>query len=100
VEVVSSSRRALELLSAAESSYDVILCDLMMPELTGMELHAQLEAARPERARRMVFITGGAYTPVAKAFLERVSNPRVEKPFDPEALRAQVREWVAQKANG
>ena len=100
VEVVSSSRRALELLSAAESSYDVILCDLMMPELTGMELHAQLEAARPERARRMVFITGGAYTPVAKAFLERVSNPRVEKPFDPEALRAQVREWVAQKASG
>jgi CheY-like chemotaxis protein len=95
VEVVVSSRRALELLTAPEGSYDVILCDLMMPELTGMELHAQLERARPERAQRMVFITGGAYTPVAKEFLERVSNPRVEKPFDPEALRARVREWVA-----
>jgi ligand-binding sensor domain-containing protein/CheY-like chemotaxis protein len=101
VEVVVSSRRALEMLTAPEDSYDVILCDLMMPELTGMELHAQLERAKPERARRMVFVTGGAYTPVAKEFLERVSNPRVEKPFDPEALRAQVRQWVgAQMLNG
>jgi len=98
VEVVVSSRRALELLMAPEGGYDVILCDLMMPELTGMELHEQLERAKPERARRMVFITGGAYTPVAKAFLERVSNPRVEKPFEPEKLRAQVREWVAVKS--
>jgi ligand-binding sensor domain-containing protein/signal transduction histidine kinase/CheY-like chemotaxis protein len=95
VEVLVSSRRALEVLTSPEGGYDVILCDLMMPEMTGMELHEQLEVAMPERAQRMVFITGGAYTPVAKAFLERVSNPRVEKPFDPEALRAQVREWVA-----
>jgi signal transduction histidine kinase len=95
VEVLVSSRRALELLTSPAGGYDVILCDLMMPELTGMELHEQLEAAMPERARRMVFITGGAYTPVAKTFLERVSNPRVEKPFEPDALRARVREWVA-----
>ncbi|HEX8698214.1 MAG TPA: ATP-binding protein, partial [Myxococcaceae bacterium] len=98
IEVVVSSRRALELLTAPEGNYDVILCDLMMPELTGMELHEQLEKARPERARRMVFVTGGAYTPVAKAFLARVSNPRVEKPFEPDKLRAQVREWVALRA--
>jgi DNA-binding NarL/FixJ family response regulator len=94
VEVVGSARRALELLTAPEGGYDVVLCDLMMPEMTGMELHAQLEASAPERARRMVFITGGAYTPAAKAFLARVSNPRVEKPFEPERLREQVREWV------
>jgi ligand-binding sensor domain-containing protein/nitrogen-specific signal transduction histidine kinase/CheY-like chemotaxis protein len=96
VVVEMSSPRALELLSSREGDYDVILCDLMMPELTGMELHERLEAAAPERARRMVFITGGAYTPGAKAFLERVSHPRVEKPFDPEKLREQVREWVLQ----
>jgi ligand-binding sensor domain-containing protein/signal transduction histidine kinase/CheY-like chemotaxis protein len=95
VEMVVSSRRALEMLTSPQGEYDVILCDLMMPELTGMELHEQLERAMPERARRMVFVTGGAYTPEARAFLERVSNPRVEKPFDPEALRAQVRDWVA-----
>jgi ligand-binding sensor domain-containing protein/signal transduction histidine kinase/CheY-like chemotaxis protein len=95
VEVVVSSRRALELLLSREGDYDVILCDLMMPEMTGMELHAQLEAEKPEQAQRMVFITGGAYTPTAKAFLERVSHPRVEKPFEPEQLREQVRECVA-----
>jgi signal transduction histidine kinase/CheY-like chemotaxis protein/sugar lactone lactonase YvrE len=94
VEVVVSSRQALELLSSPEGNYDVILCDLMMPEITGMDLHAQLEASSPERARRMVFITGGAYTQAARDFLERVSNPRVEKPFDPEKLRGQVGEWV------
>jgi len=94
VEVVVSARRALELLSSPQGSYDVILCDLMMPEMTGMELYAQLEVAAPEQARRMVFITGGAYTPAAKEFLDQVSNPRVEKPFDPEKLRELVREWV------
>jgi CheY-like chemotaxis protein len=94
VEVVVSARRALELLTSPEGGYDVILCDLMMPEMTGMELHAQLEQAAPERARRMVFITGGAYTPAARAFLSRVCNPWVEKPFEPEGLRKQVSEWV------
>ncbi|MFL5345097.1 MAG: two-component regulator propeller domain-containing protein [Hyalangium sp.] len=95
VEVVVSSRRALEMLISAEGLYDVVLCDLMMPEMTGMELHAQLEAAAPERAQRMVFVTGGAYTPAAQSFLERVTNPRLEKPFEPEKLRERVREWVA-----
>ncbi|WP_224363452.1 two-component regulator propeller domain-containing protein [Hyalangium versicolor] len=94
VEMLVSSQRALELLSSPEGDFDVILCDLMMPEVTGMELHAHLEAVRPDRARRMVFITGGAYTPGARSFLERVRNPRVEKPFEPERLRSQVREWV------
>jgi CheY-like chemotaxis protein len=87
------------MLQSPQGSYDVILCDLMMPEMTGMELHAQLETTQPERAARMVFVTGGAYTPAAMSFLERVPNPRLEKPFDPENLRTQVREWVA-KARG
>ncbi|WP_224369124.1 two-component regulator propeller domain-containing protein [Hyalangium versicolor] len=99
VEVVVSSRRALEMLSSSQASYDVILCDLMMPEMTGMELHAQLAKAAPQQAERMVFVTGGAYTPAAQEFLERVPNPRLEKPFEPENLRARVREWVA-KARG
>ena len=96
VEVEANARRALELLTSPEGGYDVILCDLMMPEMTGMELHAHLLASSPERARRMVFITGGAYTPAAKEFLETVSNARVEKPFDSDTLREQVREWVKQ----
>ena len=96
VEVEASARRALELITSSEEGYDVILCDLMMPEMTGMELHAHLQASSPEQARRMVFITGGAYTPAAKEFLETVSNPQVEKPFDSDKLREQVREWIKQ----
>ena len=65
VEVVVSARRALELLTSPAGDFDIILCDLMMPEMTGMELYAHVQTAAPERARRMVFITGGAYTPAA-----------------------------------
>jgi ligand-binding sensor domain-containing protein/signal transduction histidine kinase/CheY-like chemotaxis protein len=95
VEVVVSSKQALQILLSPQGLFDVVLCDLMMPEMTGMELHAQLSAAEPARAERMVFVTGGAYTPAAQSFLERVPNPRLEKPFEPEKLRERVREWVA-----
>jgi signal transduction histidine kinase/CheY-like chemotaxis protein len=95
VEVVVSARAALAKLVAPEGvELDLILCDLMMPELTGMELHAEVSKAAPAVARRMVFITGGAFTPAAREFLERVENPRVEKPFDSAKLREQVRGWV------
>ncbi len=96
VEVVTSSRQALELLKGPKGAeVDVILCDLMMPDLTGMEVHADLETSAPAVARRMVFVTGGAFTPAARAFMDTVKNARVDKPFDPQRLREQVREWVA-----
>jgi ligand-binding sensor domain-containing protein/signal transduction histidine kinase/CheY-like chemotaxis protein len=95
VEVVVSARAALAKLVAPEGAeLDLILCDLMMPELTGMDLHAEVSAAAPAVAKRMVFITGGAFTPAAREFLEKVENPRVEKPFDSAKLREQVRAWV------
>lgn len=101
VEVVTSSRQALELLQGPKGQeVDVILCDLMMPDLTGMDVHAQLAASAPEVARRMVFVTGGAFTPAARAFMDRVENARVDKPFDPAKLREQVRGWVAQARGG
>ena len=67
--------------------FDAILCDLMMPQVTGMDLHAALLEIAPRQAEVMVFLTGGAFTPRARAFLDRVSNPIVEKPFDSAALR-------------
>ena len=66
--------------------FDVILCDLLMPELTGMELHDQLLLAAPDQANRMIFLTGGAFTTQVRAFLDRVSNPRLEKPFELKSL--------------
>lgn len=93
VVVVHSAEAAL---SAVESPrpFDVVLCDLMMPGMTGIELHEALVRGRPEIAGRMVFVTGGAFTEAAEDFLERVALRWMDKPFDPRALQAIVRALV------
>ena len=90
VTCVGDGRRALERLRAGER-YDVILCDLMMPEMTGMDLYAELGKLAGDQAERLVFVTGGAFTPRAREFLERVPNARVEKPIDFQNLRLLLR---------
>jgi PAS domain S-box-containing protein len=85
---VGSAAEALALLGS--TPFDTILCDLMMPDMTGMALHDQLRAQAPALASRMVFLTGGAFTPEASEFLDRVPNVRLEKPFTPAELRAAV----------
>jgi CheY-like chemotaxis protein len=72
--------------------FDLIICDLMMPEMTGMDLHAALSQVAPDQAQRMVFLTGGAFTPQALEFLGRVRAPRVDKPFQITQMRALVDE--------
>ena len=90
-EVVSltSASAALDRLTSGEH-FDVILCDLMMPEMTGMELYDALGERAPALRSRMVFLTGGAFTPAAEAFLERVARPCVNKPFGIAELRAAI----------
>jgi CheY-like chemotaxis protein len=89
VTVATSARKALELLLAGDR-FDAIVCDLMMPQMTGMDLFAELVRVRPELCPRIVFLSGGAFTPEARAFLERIPNARLEKPFVPTNLRAVV----------
>lgn len=89
VTALTSAREALQRVVAGER-FDVILCDLMMPQMTGMELHAELLRIAPDQAGRMIFITGGAFTPLARDFLEQTAHPRLEKPFDLQQLRALV----------
>jgi len=84
---------ALEKILAGER-FDVILCDLMMPEMTGMALHAELIRLAPEQAGRMVFLSGGAFTSEAREFLDVCHRPRLEKPFSAQALRALVNALV------
>jgi CheY-like chemotaxis protein/two-component sensor histidine kinase len=93
VTCVGDARKALERLRAGER-YALILCDLMMPEMTGMDLFAELEKVAPEQASRMVFVSGGAFTPRAREFLERIPNARVEKPIDLQNLRLLLRNLV------
>lgn len=88
VETVGSAEEALELTRA--QAFDVILCDLMMPTMSGMEFHAEIRKTGAFDERRIIFLTGGAYSAAARAFLAGVPNPKVEKPFDPVSLRTLV----------
>lgn len=87
---VTSAADAQARLAAGES-FDVILCDLLMPEMSGMDLHAALLRDSPDHAARMVFMTGGAFTDRARAFLDRIPNPSIGKPFLAEELLRLVR---------
>lgn len=89
VVVTHSGREALALLEQ-DANFDRVFCDLMMADVTGMDLHAELSARGPELLSRFVFMTGGAFTERARAFLQSVPLPRIEKPFDPGTLRALV----------
>ncbi|HTP50203.1 MAG TPA: response regulator [Anaeromyxobacteraceae bacterium] len=85
VAVVASAAKALDLL-ASDPDFDGIICDLMMPQMSGMDLYDALRTSRPKLARRMVFMTGGAYTDEAHEFLAQLPQRRLDKPFRPEEL--------------
>jgi PAS domain S-box-containing protein len=71
---------------ATDSDFDVILCDVMMPEVDGPMVHEALTARAPELISRIVFCSGGAFTPRAKQFLASIGNPFLPKPIDTDAL--------------
>jgi PAS domain S-box-containing protein len=91
---VRSAAEALELLEV-DPGFDVVVCDLMMPGRSGMELYAVVERRWPELAPRFVFVTGGAFTPAAREFLARTAQPTLEKPFELRRLRELVDAGVA-----
>jgi PAS domain S-box-containing protein len=86
VTTVTNIAEALKLIGAGRT-FDAILCDLMMPEGTGMDLHARLREVAPAMARRMLFVTGGAFTPAADEFLKRPEIRSLEKPIAFDQLR-------------
>jgi PAS domain S-box-containing protein len=92
--VEAAGGRIAEALLAGDDRFDVILCDLVMPEMSGMDLHGKLLSTRPDLAARMVFVTGGAFTQRAMAFLDAVSNARIDKPFESVKVRELVRAMV------
>jgi signal transduction histidine kinase len=94
VEAVTSGREALSRIVSGER-FDVILSDLMMPEMTGMELYERLSSVAPDQARRMAFLTGGAFTASARAFFAKVPNPKAEKPLQQKDLLALIARTLA-----
>jgi CheY-like chemotaxis protein len=79
----------------SEAPFDVIISDLMMPGMTGMQLYEAVCLHNVDLAARMVFISGGTITPASRDFLDAVPNERIEKPFTNEEVRALVRRFIA-----
>jgi PAS domain S-box-containing protein len=98
VTVATDARTALDfVLSGAE--FDLIFCDLLMPRMSGMDLYNALRAQRPGVEERIVFMTGGAFTERAAAFLATVPNRKMSKPFDLTELERVVSK-AARRASG
>ena len=87
VTFVGGSVMARDLLQTG-ARFDVVLCDLMLDEMTGMALYRELLERRPDLASRVIFMSSGAYTPQAREFIEKHQRPVVRKPFDREQLLA------------
>ena len=90
VTVFTNAREAVDAI-AGGARYAAILCDLMMPSMTGMDLYAELVAVEPGAANSMIFMTGGATSARARTFIATVANPCIQKPIDAKELRELVR---------
>ena len=98
VTVLTDARKALELIDGG-AHFDAILCDVMMPVMTGIEFHRALSERHPDQVGALIFLTGGAFTKETAAFLDSVPNLRVDKPFDAAQLRARIEAHLAERAS-
>jgi len=94
VVVVTSGREAFARL-ATDKAFDLILCDLMMPDMTGMAVYSRMLVEHPKLAGRLVFMTGGAFTDAAREFLDNHPGAQLQKPFDISTVEALLRHRLA-----
>ncbi|MFO0710637.1 MAG: ATP-binding protein [Sandaracinus sp.] len=92
-QTLTSAKDAQTLLATGRS-FDVILCDLMMPEVSGADLHAWICAHRPDLRERVVFLSGGATTEEAQRFLDACASPSLTKPVPVQTLRELVARYA------
>jgi CheY-like chemotaxis protein len=93
VEGTTDARAALGRLLAGEQ-FDLVLCDVTMALLSGLDLRDRLHAADPQAAARIVFMTGGVADPEARRRLAAMPNTCVSKPMSSEELSELVRSLV------
>jgi signal transduction histidine kinase/CheY-like chemotaxis protein len=94
VTSITEPRNALAALCGS-ASYDAIICDVVMPEMSGMELYAETAKRVPGREKRFIFITGGTFSPATLALLRGASIPVLPKPLDEDRLRAALQQCRA-----
>ncbi len=90
VEEAANGHQALERLG--EARFDLVISDLIMPQLDGPGLYEEICRRDPTMADHLLFITGDTLSASARVFLERVQRPAIEKPFVPDEVRRAVRE--------
>jgi CheY-like chemotaxis protein len=95
VVTANSGAEALARLARGDT-FDVILCDVMMPGLSGLDVLDRLATQRPELLPRFIFMTGGAFTEKTRTFLEETPHLTLEKPIQGAALRAAINAVLAQ----
>lgn len=89
VELFHDAREALSRLETGER-FDVIVCDLVPPGAPGPELHRRVAAIDPAQAARIIFMTGGVFSPELEEFRATTPNPVLDKPFGAHALTAAI----------
>jgi DNA-binding NtrC family response regulator len=97
VHTVQDAREALHLLQRGER-YDAILCDMVMPGMSGVDFLRALEQQAPGLARRTGLMSGGAFSTQAREFIATRENDLLEKPFEPERLRTFVERLLTSAA--
>ena len=73
---------------ARGARFDAIVSDVMMPNMTGIELFEELQRMVPDQAQRLVFLSGGAFTAQTRERLDQLGAPQLEKPVTAKELRA------------
>ena len=94
VVTAGSGREGLARMAAER--FDVIVTDIRMPDVDGRAFYREIEARWPDRAVRVVFVTGDTLASSLREFVSRSGRPVIEKPF----LPSEVRRIVAEVATG
>ncbi|MEE9267196.1 MAG: response regulator [Gammaproteobacteria bacterium] len=90
METPGSGNTALRIL--AHRTFDVILSDMLMPDVNGPGLYLRIKDAYPEWLERLVFITGDTLEPSNRSFLEQTGLPHLEKPLSPDEARGMIQD--------
>ncbi|TFG45679.1 MAG: response regulator, partial [Dehalococcoidia bacterium] len=88
VEECDNPRQVLEKL--IDTTYDLIIMDLRMPGMSGMELYSEISTRWPNLARRVIIITGDTSDAVTREYLDTLQIPSITKPFDRKTLEEKV----------